>query len=275
MTISAIGPAAIPALGFGTFKLKGDDATDMVDAALSEGFRHIDTAQAYDNEAAVGKGIARSDVPRDQIFLTTKILPENFAPQTFVRKLEESLSDLGTDYVDLLLLHWPSKEVPLADTLGAMNGLIADGKVRHGGVSNFNIQMLEETRKALGSPLAANQVEVHPFIDQTRLMEHMVANGIPFEAYSPLAQGNVLGNPALQEIADAHGVSEAQVTLAWILAHPNGIAIPKTANPERLRQNLAAAEIKLSREDIARIDALRRPDGRIVEPKGLAPVWDD
>ncbi|MEY8839519.1 aldo/keto reductase, partial [Cribrihabitans sp. XS_ASV171] len=173
------------------------------------------------------------------------------------------------------LLHWPSKEVPLAETLGAMNGLIADGKVRHGGVSNFTISMLEETRELLGSPLAANQVEVHPFIDQTRLMEHMVAHRIPFEAYSPLAQGEVMGNPTLKEIAEAKGATEAQVTLAWILAHPGGIAIPKTANPERLSQNLAAAEIRLSEEEIARIDALRRADGRIVQPEGLTPDWDD
>ena len=192
MSIALIGPARIPALGFGTFQLEQDVVADMVCAALAEGFRHIDTAQAYNNEEAVGEGLRRADVRRDEVFLTTKILPEHFAPDAFIAAADDSLKRLGTDYVDLLLLHWPSKEVPIADTVGALNELIDSGKVRHGGVSNFTMEMVDQAQAALDTPLAANQIELHPLIDQTRMIGHLASKGIPVEAYSPLAQGKVM-----------------------------------------------------------------------------------
>nr|WP_252727252.1 aldo/keto reductase [Paracoccus sp. C2R09] len=261
-------------MGFGTFQLEQDTVADMVAAALSEGFRHIDTAQAYKNEEQVGEGLRRADVRRDDVFLTTKILPENFSPEAFIAATETSLKRLGTDYVDLLLLHWPSKDVPITDTIGALNDLIAAGKVRHGGVSNFTIDMVDEAQAALNTPLAANQIELHPLIDQTRMIAYLASKGIPVEAYSPLAQGKVMENTTLRDIAFAHDASPAQIALAWVLTRPMSIALPRTGNTNRLADNLCAAQIILSAEEIARIDALGRAEGRLVSPETLAPEWD-
>ncbi|MCO6384850.1 aldo/keto reductase [Oceanicola sp. 502str15] len=274
MTIRNIGPAGIPNLGLGTFRMEPGKARDIVAAALSEGYRHIDTAQAYGNEAEVGKGIHSSGVPRDQIFLTTKILPRDFAAADFRTATEASLTALGLDHIDLMLLHWPSKEVPLSETLPVLDALIDEGKVRFGGVSNFTIAQVEEARSILRAPIAANQVELHPFIDQSKLLPYLEAQGIPVEAYAPLAQGGVMTEPVLQQIAEAHGTTPAAIAVAWVLHKPNGIAIPKTAKAERLAGNLAAAEVTLTAEEIDRIDGLSRRDGRIVSPDGLAPEWD-
>lgn len=274
MSITMIGPAKIPSLGFGTFQLEQDAVTNMVAAALAEGFRHIDTAQAYDNEAQVGEGLRRAGTRRDEVFLTTKILPEHFAPEAFIAAAEASLKRLGTDYVDLLLLHWPSRHVPIADTIGALNDLISAGKVRHGGVSNFTMDMVDQAQAALNTPLAANQIELHPLIDQTRMIAHLASKGIPVEAYSPLAQGKVMEDATLREIAAAHDASPAQVALAWILTRPMSIALPRTGNKNRLAGNLHAAEIVLSADEIARIDALGTAEGRLVSPETLAPEWD-
>lgn len=274
MPQTLIGPAQIPSLGFGTFRMEGETARKMTAAALDAGFRHIDTAQVYDNEAEVGAGLRDASVPRSSVFLTTKILPESFRKADFIAAAETSLKRLGTDYVDLLLCHWPSREVPIAETMEAMNRLIADGKVRHGGVSNFTIAQVDEARAALETPLAANQVELHPFIDQSKLRAHLDKLGVPIEAYCPLAQGRVAQDALLQEIGAAHGVSAAQVALAWLLSKPLTVALPKTASPERLEGNLAAADLELSAEEVARIDALARPEGRMVSPPALAPDWD-
>jgi diketogulonate reductase-like aldo/keto reductase len=274
MSTALIGPAKIPSIGFGTFLLEQDTVADMVSAALAEGFRHIDTAQAYENEEQVGEGLRRADVRRDDVFLTTKILPEHFAPEAFTAAADASLKRLGTDYVDLLLLHWPSKDVPIADTIGALNDLIAAGKVRYGGVSNFTMDMVDQAQAALNTPLAANQIELHPLIDQTRMIAHLDSKRIPVEAYSPLAQGKVMENATLREIAAAHDASPAQIALAWILTRPMSIALPRTGNPSRLAANLRATEIVLSAEEIARIDALGTPEGRLVSPETLAPTWD-
>ena len=274
MSITLVGPAGIPSIGFGTFRMQGAATVDIVAAALAEGYTHIDTAQVYENEEEVGAGIARSSVPRDRIFLTTKIFPDHFAPDAFKAATEESLRKLGTDYVDLMLLHWPSRTVPIEDTIGALNDVIAAGKVRHGGISNFTIAMTDTARAALNTPLAANQVEMHPFIDQSKLLGHLASIGVPFEAYSPLALGKVMDDPVLKDIAAAHGVSAVQVSLAWILTKPGAVVLPKTSTASRLRGNLAAAELKLSVEDIGRIDVLASPEGRITSPESLAPDWD-
>lgn len=274
MTLRNIGPAGIPNLGLGTFRMKEGEARDIVAAALAEGYRHIDTAQAYENEQEVGQALNAADVARDKVFVTTKILPKDFAAADFRKATEASLKALNTDYIDLLLLHWPSREVPLAETLPVLDALIAEGKVRFGGVSNFTTAQLKETAGILNAPIAANQVELHPFIDQSRLLPFMQARDIPVEAYAPLAVGEVMQDPTLKDIAAAHGISAAAVSAAWILSKPMGIAIPKTAKKERLAQNLGFADLTLTGEDIARIDALSRPDGRMVAPDGLAPDWD-
>lgn len=275
MTLHNIGPAGIPNLGLGTFRMDAGEARALTTAALAEGYRHIDTAQAYENEAEVGEGLRASATPRDQIFLTTKILPADFGAEAFRKATEASLRALDTDYIDLLLLHWPSQEVPLSETLPVLDVLIDEGKVRFGGVSNFTVPMLQEAAQILQAPLATNQVEMHPFIDQRRLRAHMTATELPLTAYAPLAQGRVMQDATLHEIAEAHGTSAAAIAVAWLLAKPGMIALPKTANPARLAGNLAAAEITLTEDEIARIDALSGPDGRIVAPEGLAPVWDD
>ncbi|WP_428926626.1 aldo/keto reductase [Marinibacterium sp. SX1] len=274
MTIRNIGPAGIPSLGLGTFRMNPGEAREMTLAALAEGYRHIDTAQAYENEAEVGEGLRASPVQRSEVFVTTKILPKDFAPGDFRKATEASLKALGTDYIDLLLLHWPSKEVALAETLPVLDALIAEGKVRFGGVSNFTIPMLTEAAEILSAPLAANQVEMHPFIDQSRLRAFQLERDIPLEAYAPLAQGKVMEAPELAAIAEAHGTNVAAIALAWLLHKPDTVALPKTAKTARLAGNLAASEITLSEEEIARIDALAGPDGRIVSPDGLAPDWD-
>lgn len=274
MPVTDIGPAAIPSVGLGTFEIGEGRTAELVTAALAAGYRHIDTAQAYGNEAAVGRGLRDAGTPRDAVFLTTKILPDKHDAEGFRLAAEESLRRLGTDYVDLLLLHWPSKVVPLKETLPVLDALIDEGKVRFGGVSNFTIAHLEEATSVMSHAVAANQVEFHPYIPHTNLAAAMEAMSIPLEAYSPLGRGQVLDDPILTEIGRARDASAAQIAIAWVLAK-GGIAIPKTATPDRLAANLAAAEIALDPGEISRIDALVRPDGRIISPAGMAPDWDD
>ncbi|WP_375261563.1 aldo/keto reductase [Palleronia sp.] len=274
MPIKHIGPARIPNLGLGTFQTDAGKTAEIVEQALKEGYRHIDTAQAYGNEAEVGEGIRASGVPRDEIFLTTKIMPDRHAADDFRKAAEESLEALDVGHIDLLLLHWPSKSVPLKETLPVLDALIDEGHVRFGGVSNFTIAHLEEAKSVMNHPIAANQVEFHPFVDQRNLMAALDAMQIPWEAYSPLARGNVLQDDTMKEIAAAHDANPAQISVAWILAK-GGVAIPKTANKDRLADNLASAQIKLSDDEIARIDGLRQGNGRLISPDNMAPDWDD
>ena len=264
----------MPALGLGTFRLEGREAERMTRCALAEGYRHIDTAQMYANEKAIGAGLRRAEVPRDAVFVTTKIWPDRFAPAEFARAVEESLQDLGTDYVDLLLLHWPSQAVPLADTLGALARAQERGQARHVGVSNFTRALYRQAEDLCPVPLAVDQVEYHPFLDQRPLRQFLAERDAVLTAYCPLALGAAVRDPVIRELADAHGATAGQVTLAWILAAGNTAAIPKTANPERLGENLRATELDLRADEIAAIDGLARPDGRIISPAGLAPDWD-
>ncbi|MDX1608568.1 MAG: aldo/keto reductase [Halofilum sp. (in: g-proteobacteria)] len=264
----------MPALGLGTFRLEGREAERMTRCALAEGYRHIDTAQMYANEKAIGAGLRRAEVPRDAVFVTTKIWPDRFAPAEFARAVEESLQDLGTDYVDLLLLHWPSQAVPLADTLGALARAQERGQARHVGVSNFTRALYRQAEDLCPVPLAVDQLEYHPFLDQRPLRQFLAERDAVLTAYCPLALGAAVRDPVIRELADAHGATAGQVTLAWILAAGNTAAIPKTANPERLGENLRATELDLRADEIAAIDGLARPDGRIISPAGLAPDWD-
>lgn len=273
MPVTGIGPAEIPALGLGTYDIDGDTAA-LVAAALTEGYRHVDTAQLYGNEEEVGRGIRESGVPRAEVFVTTKIMPEHHEPEAFRKAAHESLRRLGLDHVDLLLLHWPSRDVPLAETLPVLDELIEAGLVRHGGVSNFTIALLDEAREAMRHPIATNQIEYHPFIPQQKLVAAMDERGIPLTAYAPIARGEVMRDETIREIAGAHDMTPVQIALAWILAK-GGIAIPRTSNADRLAGNLAAAEITLSEGEIARIDGLSRPGGRTISPADLAPDWDD
>lgn len=267
------GEAEIPALGLGTWDLRGEAARDMTARALAEGWRHLDTARMYGNEAEVGAALRAAAVPRDQVFLTTKIWPDDHAPARLRAAAEDSLRTLGLDHVDLLLLHWPSKEVPLEETIPALDALRRDGLARHVGVSNFTLAMVDRVLELMEAPLTVNQVEFHPFLDQSRMLAKLAECGAALTAYSPLAKGRVGTEPLLQEIGGAHGVGAGATALAWILAK-GAIAVPKTATPARLAENMAAAEVRLSDEEVAAIDGLARPDGRLVNLAGIAPDWD-
>ena len=273
MIVEANG-ARIPALGLGTWELRGEIATSVVRGAIDGGYRHIDTARMYDNEAAVGRGIAEASVARNDIFLTTKIWPTDFAPNALKAAAEDSVRTLGVDHVDLMLLHWPSREVPLADTIGALNDLRARGLTRHIGVSNFNRALVEEAVDLSEAPIVTNQVEYHPFLDQNILLDCLRGHGMSLTSYSPIAKGEVIGNDVIKGIADRYGASEVQVTLAWHIAQPGVVAIPRTSKPERALDNLKAMDIALSGEEIAAITALGSAEGRMVHMPQLAPEWD-
>ena len=270
--VSANG-ARIPALGFGTFRLPGPDTLRMVPAALKLGFRHIDTAQIYGNEAEVGAGIAASGVNRADIFLTTKVWVDRFGHDALIASVDESLKKLRTDYVDLLLLHWPAGHA-LPEPVGALNEVVKAGKVRHIGVSNFNIAQMQEAIGLSAVPLVTNQVEYHPYLDQGPVIRAARAAGLSVTAYYAMADGKVFGDPVLKQIAAAKGRSVAQVVLRWVLQQDGLVALSKTASETRAAENFAVFDFELTAEDMAAIHALAQPDGRLVSPPALAPVWD-
>ena len=275
--IRTAGSANIPILGLGTWQSTGQDCIEVVSQALQMGYEHIDTAQAYDNEVEVGKGIKKSAVARDKFFLTTKIFPDDlkFQPEKLKAAAQRSLENLDTDYVDLLLLHWPDERVPLSETIPALCELQKQGLTRHIGVSNFTIQHLLAAQQYADLPIAVNQVEFHPFIKQHTLQTFMNNHHIPLEAYSPLARGDVFDNDIIKQIADKHNITPAQVSLAWILSDKQRIAIPKTSNPDHLQGNLDAAKVSLDQQDIAQINTLAKSSGRKVEHPDYTPDWDD
>ena len=267
--------ASIPALGFGTFRMSGAEVAKVLPAALAQGFRHVETAQAYENEDAVGAAIAASGVARDQIFLTTKVWVTNFAADRFAASVEESLTRLGTDHVDLLLLHWPGgSDVPREVQIDGLNRVRARGLARHIGVSNYSIAQMNEAVRLSDAPLVTNQVEYHPYLSQAGLLDAAQALGLSLTGYFSLADGKVAHDPVLQDIAAAHGKTAAQVTLRWLVQQPGVAALTKTARLARLPENFAIFDFALSGAEMAAIHALARPDGRIVSPEGLAPIWD-
>ena len=275
--IRTAGQANIPVLGLGTWQSTGQDCIDVVSQGLKMGYEHIDTAQAYGNEKEVGQGIKQSGIARDKFFLTTKIFPDDmkFEPEKLIAAAKRSLDNLDTDYVDLLLLHWPDDRVPLSETIPALCELQKQGLTRHIGVSNFNIANIIEAEKYADVPIVVNQVEFHPFIKQQTLQTFLNNHHILLEAYSPLARGDVFDNDIIKEIAERHGITPAQVSLAWILSDKHRIAIPKTANPEHLQGNLDAINIQLSADEIEKISSLARADGRKIKHPDYSPEWDD
>ncbi len=275
--IRTAGRANIPVLGLGTWQSTGQDCIDVVSQALQMGYEHIDTAQAYSNEKEVGQGIKQSGVARDTFFLTTKIFPDDmkFEPEKLKAAAKRSLDNLDTDYVDLLLLHWPDERVPLSETIPALCELQKQGLTRHIGVSNFNIANIIEAKKYADVPIVVNQVEFHPFIKQNSLQTFLNNHHILLEAYSPLARGDVFDNETIKEIADKHGATPAQVSLAWILSDKKRVAIPKTSNLDHLQGNLDALKLELSAEELEKIGSLARSDGRKIEHPDYSPEWDD
>ena len=275
--IRTAGQANIPVLGLGTWQSTGQDCIDVVSQGLKMGYEHIDTAQAYGNEKEVGQGIKQSGVARDKFFLTTKIFPDDmkFEPEKLMAAAKHSLENLDTDYVDLLLLHWPDDRVPLSETIPALCELQKQGLTRHIGVSNFNIANIIEAKKYADVPIVVNQVEFHPFIKQKTLQTFLNNHHILLEAYSPLARGDVFDNEVIKEIADKHNITPAQVSLAWILSDKHRVAIPKTSNPDHLQGNLDAMKVQLSAEELEKIGKLASSDGRKIEHPDYSPEWDD
>ena len=271
-TLSAAG-AHIPAIGFGTSQL--GDCAEIVATALKLGYRHIDTAWKYGSEKGVGQGIKASGIPREKIFLVTKVSHEYLRKDDFARSVDESLRNLQVDYVDMLHIHWPTVDkIPLAETVGALAKAKRDGLTRHIGVANFNIALIEEAMRLCPEPLATLQAEYHPYLDQTRVLEFCRRAGIVFTAYCPLARGRVFNDPMLGEIAKNKGKTVAQIALRWIIQQGNIAAIPRSANPKHMAESLQVFDFELTGDEMAKISALKRPDGRIANPKGRAPAWD-
>ncbi|MFM0246073.1 aldo/keto reductase [Paraburkholderia sediminicola] len=269
------GNAAIPAIGFGTYAMSGDDIYRTVPAALRAGFRHIDTAQIYGNEAEVGDCVAASGIARSEVFLTTKVWVSNYSARNFDASVNESLRKLKTDYIDLLLLHWPGgSDVPLAEQIGELNAVVRAGKVRHIGVSNFNRALMTETIRLSAAPLVINQFEYHPYLNQSLLIDSTREAGLAVTGYCGMAVGRVFSDPTLKEIAARHEKTIAQIVLRWLVQQRGVVALSRTTRADRLAENIAVFDFELDSADMAAIHALATAGSRIVNPPGLAPLWD-
>jgi len=247
--------AKIPAIGLGTWELRGRTCARIVEQALKLGYRHLDTAQAYDNEREVGEGLRGSGVRRNEVFVTTKVWPTNFAPRDLLRSAKESLVRLRLTEVDLLLLHWPSRQVPLAETLGALAHARELGLTRHIGVSNFTVALIEQAVAACPAPLVCNQVEYHPYLDQTEVREACARNDMALVAYSPIAKGRVKNDKTLARIGDRYRKTAVQICLRW-LVQQNVSAIPRSSKLERLSENIDIFDFELSDEDMQQVSAM-------------------
>jgi diketogulonate reductase-like aldo/keto reductase len=271
-TLTARG-LEMPAIAFGTSQL--GSCGEIVAAALKVGYRHLDTAWKYGTEKGVGEGIKASGVPRKDIFLVTKVSHEYLRADAFAKSVEESLQRLRTDYVDLLFVHWPAIDgTPLAETMGALAKAKREGKARHVGVANFNIALTQEAMRLCPEPLAVLQAEYHPYLDQSKVLAFCRRTGLIFMAYCPLGRGRVFNDPVLGEIARNRGKSLAQVALRWLVQQGNIAPIPRSANPQHMAESLDVFNFTLTDDEMKRIHALKRPDGRIANPKGRAPAWD-
>jgi 2,5-diketo-D-gluconate reductase B len=264
--------ARIPAIGLGTWELRGRTCARIVEQALRLGYRHIDTAQVYENEREVGDGLRASGVRRDELFVTTKVWTTHFAPNDLERSTKESLVQLRMPEVDLLLLHWPNPHVPLVETLGALAHAKRMGLARHIGVSNFPVALIEEAVKASSEPLVCDQVEYHPYLDQAKVREACAANGMALVAYSPVAKGKIKNDATLMRIGRDHRKSPAQICLRW-LVQQNVSAIPRTSRIERLSENIDIFDFELSEREMGEIFALANAKGRLTD-FGFAPKWD-
>jgi 2,5-diketo-D-gluconate reductase B len=271
-TITAHG-AAIPVIGYGTSGM-GEVTPEHVATALKLGYRHIDTAWKYGTERAVGEGMRSSGVPRGDIFLCTKVSHEYLHADAFARSVDESLKTLGVDYVDLLLVHWPNAEIPLPETMRALAKAKRQGLTSHVGVANFNIALIDQAISLCPEPLVTLQAEYHPYLDQTTLLEACRKRGLAYTAYCPLGRGRLFKDPVLAEIAKAKGKTIAQVALRWLIQKGIVIPIPRSSNPARMAENIAVFDFSLSDDEVKRINALKRPNGRIANPAGRAPAWD-
>jgi len=260
----------IPIVGLGTWTLRGRDCARLVEQAIRLGYRHIDTAQMYDNEREVGEGVRASGL-RAEVMITTKVQPTLLSPPDLERSVKESLAKLRLDVIDLLLIHWPNPRVPLAETLGAMEKMKRDGYVQAIGVSNFTVALVEEANK-ITSDIVCNQIEYHPFLDQDKVVAACRKHGMAVVAYSPVARGGAIGDKVLGRIAKARGKTAAQVSLRW-LVQQGIVVIPRTSRIERLEENIDLFDFELSDAEMKEIAGLARRGGRIVDWT-WSPKWD-
>ncbi|WP_138429320.1 aldo/keto reductase [Fodinibius saliphilus] len=261
----------VPEIGLGTYKLHDRECSKIVRTALDLGYRHIDTAQMYKNEREIGEALNVSNVPREDIFLSTKIWHTNLDADDVLQSTEESLRQLDTPYVDLLMIHWPNDQYDLRPTIESMLVLRDQGKAMNIGVSNFPLDLLKIANDEIRAPIFCNQVEFHPFIDQLDLLDYAIEKDIMVTAYSPLAQGKVTENKEMQEIAEKYDKSPAQISLRWLIEQENVVAIPKASNEEHLKENFEVFDFFLEDEDFDRIDQLEKTT-RLVNPS-FAPNW--
>ncbi|WP_444666013.1 aldo/keto reductase [Cereibacter changlensis] len=267
------GEAEIPALGFGVFRMSEAEVEAVAPAALEAGFRHFDTAQIYQNEAALGRALKVAGARRDDLFLTTKVWVSNYSAERFMASVDESLEKLGVDQVDLLLAHWPGYAVPVERQIEWLNEAQAAGRTRLIGVSNYNRSQLRAAISASAAPIVTNQIEMHPYLDQSAMAELARETGTALTAYYAMADGAVPGDARIREIAARHGKTAAQVGLRWLIQQ-GVVVLSKTARPTRLAENFDIFDFALTAADMAAIGGLARPEGRIVNPAGLAPAWE-
>ena len=264
--------ARIPSIGLGTWELRGRGCARVVEQALRLGYRHIDTAQMYDNEREVGEGVRASGVKRDEVFITTKVWTTHFAPHDLERSVKESLFKLRMSEVDLLLLHWPNPQVPISETAGGLMRVRQLGLTKHIGVSNFTVTLIEQAAAACSEPLVCDQVEYHPYLDQSKVRAECDRKGMALVAYSPIAKGRVKSDARLAAIGKTYGKTAAQVCLRWLLQQ-GVVAIPRTSRVERLSENIEIFDFELSPPDMAEISAMGSASGRLTN-FGFAPNWD-
>lgn len=262
----------VPEIGVGTYKLYGKECKNVIIDALEIGYRHIDTAQIYKNELEIGDALKACEVDREEIFLTTKLWHTNLDYDDVLQSVEESLRQLRTPYVDLLLIHWPNPQFPLLQTIEAMLSLRDQGKVKQIGVSNFPLSMIKEVIENFRIPILTNQVEYHPFLGQFDLLDYSYDGDFLVTAYSPLAQGHVINDDLLVTIGKEYGKSAAQISLRWLIEQENVIVIPKASSKENLVENLDIYDFELTDEHFEAIDQLEK-DNRIVNPP-FAPDWE-
>jgi 2,5-diketo-D-gluconate reductase B len=262
---------SIPLVGLGTWQLNGGECVRLVEQAIALGYRHIDTAQMYGNEGEVGEGVRASGL-RSEVMVTTKVEPGSLAPADLERSVKESLAKLRFDIIDLLLIHWPNPRVPLSETLGAMAQLKRAGLVRQLGVSNFTVALLDEANKLSPEPLVCNQIECHPYLDQSKVIAACKRHDMAVVAYSPIARGQAKGDQVLERIGKAHHKSAAQVSLRF-LVQQGIVVIPRTSKPDRLAENIALFDFELSEEEMRTIHQLAKRGNRMVD-WAWSPQWD-
>ncbi|HLZ82593.1 MAG TPA: aldo/keto reductase [Caulobacteraceae bacterium] len=274
MKMVAANGAQIPSLGFGTYGMSREHMLRTIPAALDAGFRHIDTAQIYRNEAEVGECVQASGLDRADVFLTTKVWVGAYARGAFAASVDDSLRRLRTDYIDLLLLHWPYPNVPLGEPIAGLDAAVEAGKVRHIGVSNFNRQLLAEAVRLSEAPIVTNQFEYHPYLNQRLLIDECRRLGVSVTAYCGMAVGRVFDDPVLREIAGRRAKTVAQIVLRWLVQQDGVVALSRTTNPARIPANFDIFGFELGPGEMRAISHLATGDSRIVSPTGLAPAWD-